>query len=302
MGKRTALLVGVLLLALPGSAGAVDGFQKLKFGMHPHEVRAAYPDDVVFDPEPRGAPDGSVGGALLFDAKLFDANVGVACFFTGSGLSVIRMTYASPKGEHVAQLLEFYTPYWKEPLRSIERQGSRKTTIWVWPWEGVQLRQVTDDGKIKYQRIDFSETVLKAWTKADALICKILPETSSCPFPDGMCAQQDSAIGNDDRTQTIQVADRPAEIVCDYHDYVLRDITLTVRDPDEPAADWLETILVRRLGEGEEHRRSDSNKVIIDTEWSGHGVQLRVVRRARVKTDKGWTGPVEFVRIKRVPQ
>lgn len=302
MRMRTPFLLvaWALALALPGTASAVDGFQNLKFGMSPEEVRIAYPNDVVHDPEPRGAPDGTIGGALEFDGKLFDANVEVSCFFTTSGLSVIRMVYAAPQEKHVEQLLEFYKPYWNDPLRSIERDGSRKTTLWAWPWEGVQLRQVSDGGKVKYQRIDFSEQVLGRWTKADALVCKILPGTSSCPFPDGLCAQQDSSIGDDDRTQTIEVADRPAEIVCDYQDYALRDITLTLKGPDDRSTDWLQTILARRLGEGVETRNSDATKAVIDTEWADQGVELRVVRRATVKTDKGWTGPVEFVRIKRL--
>ncbi|MCP4869445.1 MAG: hypothetical protein GY898_12090 [Proteobacteria bacterium] len=302
MGLRAFFLLVALAVVLPSTAFAVDGFQNLKFGMSPEDVRTAYPNDVVHDPEPKGAPEGSIGGALVFDGKLFDANVEVSCFFTASGLSVIRMVYAGPKQDHVDQLLEFYKPYWNEPLRSIERVGSRKTTLWAWPWEGVQLRQVSDDGKVKYQRIDFSEVVLGRWTKTDALVCKILPGTSSCPFPDGLCAQQDSSIGDDNRTQVIEIADRPAEIVCDYQDYTLRDITLTLKGPDDRSTDWVQTILQRRLGAGVEERKGDANKAVIDTRWAAQGVELRVVRRATVKTDKGWTGPVEFVRIKRVPR
>ena len=301
---RTFGLLAVLVatLAVPLRAHAVDGFQNLKFGMTPDEVRAAYPGEIAHDPEPKGAPDHSVGGALVFKGALFESTVDVLCFFTVSGLSVIRMTYARPQASNIDQLLSFYEPYWGEPLRSIERDGSRKKTTWAWPWEGVQLRQVEDDGRLKYQRIDFSEQVLARWTKADALVCKILPGTSSCPFPDGLCAQQDSAIGNDDRTQKIEIADKPAEIVCDYEDFRLEDIELTIRSPDDRALDWIQQILRRRLGEGAETRKEDASRVRIDTDWDSQGVALRVVRKARVKTDKGWTGPVEFIRVRRIPK
>ncbi len=290
-----------LLLAAP--AWAVDGFDKLKFGMSPDEVYAAYPDQVVHDPHPSGAPDGTVGGRLLLtgETKIFDSAVEVSCFFTASGLSTIRLLYQSPDPANVDRLLDWYRPHWGEALRSVRRDGSRKKVTWVWPWEGVEFRSVEDQGETVYQRVDFSEEVKTDWTRADAVVCKLLPGTSSCPFPDAYCAQQDSTMPTGQRTQRVEIADRSAEATCTYDGYVLKYVRLKMPEPSDKAVDWLEAILQRRLGDGVEKRDGDSSRVKIDTVWAEHGVELRVVRKARVKTERGWTGPVEYLRLKRKP-
>ena len=290
-----------LLVAVP--AWAVDGFDKLTFGMSRDEVYAAYPDQIIDEPHPSGTPDGTVGGRLVLtgDPKLFDSAVEVSCFFTGSGLSTIRLLYRQPDPANVDRLLEWYRPHWGEPLRSVRRDGSRKKVTWVWPWEGVEFRSVEDQGAAVYQRVDFSEEVKTAWTRADAVVCKLLPRTSSCPFPDGYCAQQDSTMPTGQRTQRVEIADRSAEASCTYDGYSLKHVRLKMPEPSDKAVDWLETILLRRLGEGVETREGDPARVKIDTVWADHGVELRVVRKSRVKTDKGWTGPAEYLLLKRKP-
>jgi hypothetical protein len=299
----SALVAVALIFLLATPALAVDGFDQLKFGMSPDEVRAAYPDQIVHDPKPSGAPDGSVGGRLVLtgEPKIFDSVVEVSCFFTASGLSTIRLLYRAPDPANVDKLLEWYRPHWGEPLRSVRRDRSRKKVTWVWPWEGVEFRSVEDEGKTVYQRVDFSEEVKTSWTRADAVICKLLPGSSSCPFPDNYCAQQDSTMPTGQRTQRVEIADRSGEASCTYDAYTLKYVRLQMPEPSDKAVDWLEAILARRLGPGVEKREGDSARVKIDTVWEDHGVELRVVRKARVKTDKGWTGPAEYLRLKRKP-
>lgn len=304
---RRTFLVSVLLalatLGFAAQAGAVDGFQQLglMFGMTPEQVRELYPDQLVHDPAPAGAPEGTIGGRLIVqgDRRLFDDPVEVSCFFTASGLSIIRMQFDKPARANLDELLDFYQPHWGEPIRSIKREGARKKITWSWPWEGVQLRAVEEGGAAVYQRVDFSEQLKSRWTRADALLCKLLPGTSSCPFADGFCPQQDGATVQGQRTQRIEIDAAPAEVSCTYQDYVLQVMRLRLKEPDDRVTDWLLEVLTRRLGPGVEKRTGDSSRVVIDTVWADHEVALRVVRLARVKTEHGWTGPVDYVRLER---
>jgi hypothetical protein len=296
-----AMVATTVALLLAGPAAAVDGFDKLVFGMSPDEVYAAYPDQVVHDPKPRSAPDGTVGGRLVFAGALFDSTVEVSAFFTASGLSTVRLLYDKPEAANVDKLLDWYRPHWGEPLRSVKREGARKKITWVWPWEGVEFRSVEEDGTPAYQRVDFAEPVKTEWTRADAVVCKLLPGSSGCPFPDHFCPQQDSMMPEGKRTQRLELVGRPVNVTCTYVDYAMKDARLRMEEPSDQALDWLEAILQRRLGPGVETRGGDSSVVKIDTTWAEHGIQLRVVRKAKVKTDKGWTGPVEYVRLKRTP-
>ncbi len=294
-------LIAAVTLGFAVPAAAVDGFNKLVFGMTPDQVRTVYPEQVVHDPNPDSAPDGTVGGRLTLtgDWKLFDDPVQVSCYFTASGLSIIRLQFDKPAKDNLEELLDWYRPHWGDPIRSIRREGSRKKITWSWPWEGVQLRAVEEDGRPVYQRVDFSERLKTRWTRADALICKLLPGSSSCPFPDGFCPQQDNATVEGQRTQRVEIDDAPAEVSCTYDDYVLQVMRLRLKEPDDRVTDWLVEVLTRRLGPGTEKRSGDSQRVVVDTTWSEHGVALRVVRKARVKTEAGWTGPVEYVRLER---
>lgn len=305
VGSRAGigLLASGLLLLCPGAASAVDGFDRLKFGMGPDEVRATYPDQVVHDAHPENAPEGAIGGRLVLtgDPRIFDSPVEVSCFFSASGLSTVRLQYKAPAEGNAERLVDWYRPHWGEPLKSVERQGSRRKVTWVWPWEGVEFRDVSDDGKPAYQRVDFSWDLKTGWTRTEAIVCKLLPASSGCPFADSFCAQQDSAMPAGQRTQAVEIADRRAEVSCTYEGFALRELRLQLGEPSDEALDWLEAILHRRLGPGQEERHEDSARIRIDTAWPDHKVELRVVRLARVKAAQGWTGPVEFLRMKRTP-
>jgi len=296
---RLLLLIALLL---PTTALAVDGFDKLKYGMTPDEVRTAYPNQIKHDKDPKGPPEGTVGGRLVLagQSRLFDEAVEVSAFFTGNGLSVVRLNFKSPKKENLQKVIDFYTPHWGDPVKTMTKlDATRKKREWSWPWEGVELRAVTDEGKTMYQRIDFSETVRSQWTTADAAICSVLPASSSCPFPDRFCPQQDGSTANGRRERDFKIGSTTAEIRCDYEDYALHDLKLEVTKPNPIAADWIDRVLVRRLGEGAVTVREGASEVLTDTRWDNHGVTLRVIRKAKIKTKTGWTGPVQYLRVKR---
>jgi hypothetical protein len=297
-----ARLLLALLLLLPTTALAVDGFDKLQYGMTPDQVREAYPGQIKHDKEPKGAPKDTIGGRLVLagSSRLFDEPVEVSAFFNGNGLSVIRLQFKKPQKANLDKVIEFYTPHWGPPIKTTSKlSATKKKRMWTWPWEGVELRAVTDNGDTKYQRIDFSETVRSQWTTADAAICSVLPGSSSCPFPDRFCPQQDGGTASGRRTRDFTIGETTAEIRCDYNDFALQDFKLVVEKPDPTAADWLERVLMRRLGEGAVSVREGGNDVLTDTRWDQHGVSLRVVRKAKVKTKTGWTGPVQYLRVKR---
>jgi hypothetical protein len=99
---------------------------------------------------------------------------------------------------------------------------------------------------------------------------------------------------------TFPIGDTEGTIRCTYESGALTDVRLTVEKPDPLAADWVERILARRLGgEGRPERREGSSEILEDSHWDSKGVQLRVVRKAKVRTKEGWTGPVQYIRIKR---
>jgi hypothetical protein len=295
-------LLSAASLIVPRPARAVDGFDQLRWGMSPEQVQAAYPGLVKHDPKPKGAPEGSVGGRLVIGGgpQLFDEKVELSCFFTASGLSVVRILYGSPKEENVTKLLDWYRPHWGEPIATSERDPTHRKRTWAWPWEGVEFRSVEEDGAIQYQRVDFSEAVRQQWTTADAMVCAVLPSTSSCPFPDRLCAQQDASMGEGRREQPFDVAGSRAEATCTYADHTLKDVRLNMDKPSDLAVQWLEQILMRRLGTGAAERFESAETIREDTAWPAQGVELRVLRQAAVKTATGWSGPPENLRVKRV--
>jgi len=304
---RRGLLPGAILLLVllacgfPRGAEAVEGFDKLLFGMSPEDVRAVYPGQTHFDPEPRGQPAGTISGSLILTGRpmLFDSPVEVSCFFTGSGLAIIRLGYLKPEDSKLDELLDFYRPHWGDPLRSIARDGARKKVTWAWPWEGVELRAVEEDRRLRYARVDFSQELMDSWRTADAFVCTMLPDSSSCAFSDTLCHQQDSLTPRGERVAEALVSGSMWQIACVYQGYRLDELVLTVDRPDDAAADWLDQLLERRLGEGKKARKDEGGRVLISTRWASHQTRLRVVRRAVVRTESGWTGPVESIRLRR---
>lgn len=296
------LLVFLVTCLLPGAAWAVDGFDKLTWGMTPDQVRAAYPQQLIqHDPNPKSPPEGTVPGRLLFDGAIFDAKVEVSTFFTASGLAVVRLQYRAPSARDVTALTDFYKQYWGEPLETPEREGGRLKKSYSWPWEGVELRQVEEDGKVVYGRLDYSSLLRDEWRKTDAVICSILPAASGCPFADRQCPAQDATVATGKRVNPFELAGSQGEVTCTYTNTALTELRLVFEQPGEKAADWVGALLARRLGAPTELRNDSAETVRIDWSWPTFGAELAVHRKARVKTAKGWTGPVERIRFKRSP-
>ena len=296
-----ASLLLVLALAVPAPAHAVPGFAGMKWGMKRQDVSTLFGARSTVDPKPTGAPSESSGSAILIrGATFFDSEVDVTAYFGNSGLSTIRLKYHREIPKNLSDLLEFYSPKWGDPLKTVDREGSHKSRTYSWPWEGVEFRAVENDGKLEYQRLDYSETVIHQWRQADAIVCAMLPQGSGCSFPDTYCPQQDSTMPKGRKTQEVKVLKSVGEAACVYKDYWVQDARIVFTRPTEEAGKWLKAVLVRRLGAGSVDRKEGTSEVHEITSWADLGVRLILVRRAIARTKTGWTGPIEEVRLKRV--
>jgi hypothetical protein len=292
-----------LLLLLPAPAFAVDGLESLglTWGMSFDEVRTTFPS-LALDPKAEGGPrDATMPRAILpTDVEMFGARLEVSLYFDVSGLSVIRLQYRNPEPGNEQKIVEWYQPHWGDPLQTTERDRGRTKRSWAWPWEGVEIRSVTEDGKIAYQRVDFSSDLEEEWRKGDVVLCSILPGTSGCPFPDGTCPQQDSGRASGMREQAFEILSAKGKLECEYQDYRRQDLKLTFTEPAERTGKWIEALILRRLGGGIADRGEDARNVRIDRSWPNHGVELRVVRKAEGKGADGlMTGPIEYIRFRR---
>jgi hypothetical protein len=298
--RRLAVLPSLALLLAATPALAVDGFDRLTWGMQPDQVRAAYPEQpIAHDPKPKNPPDGVVPGRLVFQGAIFDSKVEVGCFFSGGGLAVVRLSYAAPKPQDVQTFLDFYRPHWGEPIETSERESGRAKRSWSWPWEGVEFRQVEEDGKIAYARLDYSSVLTEEWRKTDGVLCSLLPASSGCPFPDRQCPVQDVTKGDSRAQAPFELAGSGGEVTCTYKGGGLQEMKLVFDRPSEKTVDWVTGLVKKRLGAGVENRTESSETVKVETTWSSHGVDLLVGREARVKSSKGWSGPVERLRLRR---
>ncbi len=292
----------LLLLAVPTQAQTNDGFGKFKWGMTPDEARSAYPNQVRHDPEAKN-PEGTAGGAfnLVGGPKLFEQAIDVSCYFGKSGLSIIRVTFREPKDGNIQRVIDWNEPKWGKPIVNTKRiDATRSRREWSWPWEGVALREAKDDGRIKYQRLDFSSDLHREWRNADTAVCSILPRSSNCSFSDRFCAQQDSSMARGRREQSFPIGRTEGQLACKYKDYEREDVRLTIERPTQAAAEWLLRILTRRLGDAEEARTEDADTVMIQSTWERHGISLRVVRKIKGKKKSGkLSGPVTYMRVKR---
>lgn len=293
------LLTLLLALAVPGTAAAVDGFDNLKFGMTPQQAQDAYGGRLKTDRDKDGAPEGSVGDALVLeDATLFEERVEVKAYFDAGGLSVIRLSFNRPKDGNLDQVRASLEQGWGQGIVTRGRlAATRHKKEWTWPWEGAQLREVKDDGAVVYQRLDFSAEMRRRWIAADAEVCSVLPTSSKCPFADRYCPVSSSEVR---REHEFVVADSAGTVRCGWTDGRLTEVRIEVGKPDDSAADWLLAILSRRLGNPNKVDKSDGGDEVLETVvWGNHGIELRLVRKAEVQTKSGWTGPVKYLRIER---
>lgn len=294
---------GCLLVASPALAGSTAGFDKLLWGMSPEEVRAAYPDQVVHDPKPKSQPEGTVGGRLTLTGKptLFDQQIEVSAYFGKDGLAIARLSFPAPADGNIQKVLDWHERHWGPPIISTSKLDSSRTKReWSWPWEGVELREVKEDGRIRYQRIDYTASLQRSYGRAEASVCSILPTSSACPFADRFCPQQDSSLASGRREQAFPVSRSEGKLSCKYRDYTRADVRLVLDRPDQAAAEWIQRILNKKLGEGVQSQSEDADNVLIDTAWAEHGVTLRLVKKILGKSRDGVIrGRVEYVRVKR---
>jgi len=298
-----AVALALIASSICSESWATDGFDLLTWGMTRDQVSAAYEGRVKNDTEPRGAPPGTDGSRLIIESgsRLFGEPVELSCFFDSSGLVTIRLQYVEPKAENVEKLVNWYEPHWGEPIKSTDRESQRnlRKRVWAWPWEGVSLRGVEEDGSLKYQRVDFSSLLAGQWAELDSALCSMLPTSSNCPRPDTICPQQDNSMPEGKRSQMVRVADTPSEITCSYRDYALTRINLSVDGPSEQISEWFHRLLQTHLGEFENGRSDTSAQARIDTKWPQHKVEFREIRKATVRTSSGWTGPLIQLRVRR---
>jgi len=301
VARLLCLLVLALATFLPATASAVSGLESLGlvWGMGPDEVKAAHA--TKYEKAPKSQPDGTVPGRLLLtkDVEMFGERLEVALYFDKSGLSIIRLQYRKPAEGNVEKLVGWYEPHWGEPLTTTERKQGRKKKTWAWPWEGVEIRSVQEDGRLRYQRVDFSQEVREEWTRADALLCSLLPMTTGCPFAGTICPQQDSAFPGGKKEQEWELLGSRGELVCTYRGYRLEEMRLVFDRPREKTSKWMKALLLRRIGTGIQDREENSTRIKVIHDWPDHQLNLRIDRKSMAKKDDGtWTGPVDRIRLK----
>jgi len=301
-GLAAVLLVSIAVLLPSRSAAAADGFDQLSWGMSRKEVRAAYPGKIIETDRPEYPPEGTEGAAFKIDgqSELLGQSVQMECHFKNDRLVVVRLRFLRQRSRNIEKVLGWYEEHSGDPLRSVKKKGGRKTTTWAWPWEGIELKSVQDDGEIRYQRLDFSDQLRRKWRSAEAAVCSILPKSSSCAFPDRFCAAKAKDIGDGQRDQVLEVAEQSGEVACKYEDGKLHKIVLKIPGANDNTAAWVGRILDRSLGSSLTSRDDRSSRAVrLKTTWEQHPVKLIVTRKAKLRTKKGWTGPVEFLSIHR---
>ncbi len=300
---RWLLVFCGLLMTTPALGASTKGFDKLLWGMSPDDVRAAYPGQVVHDPDSKSQPDGTTGGRLTLSGKpqLFDQEIEVAAYFGKSGLAIVRLSFPSPADGNIQRVLDWHEKHWGAPIVTTTRLDSSHTMReWSWPWEGVELREVKEDGRIAYQRIDYTASLQRSYSSAEASVCSILPKTSSCAFADRFCPQQDATMAAGRREQAFPVASSTGELSCKYRDYERVDVRLVLDKPDQAAAGWIQRILRKKLGEGVASQTEDGGNILRDVVWAEQGVTVRSVEKILKKSKDGTIrGKVEYVRVKR---
>jgi len=299
--KNLTLFALVLVLSSAPSLVAASGFEKLKWGMDRNAVLSAYPGETLEFDTTRSRPQGtnSSGIRIVQDVFLFGLPVQVEAHFHHEHLAVVRLTLAEEDESNIEKIVSIYSSSAGPPLRNIRSSEGRKTTTWSWPWEGLEFRSVAENGDIRYQRVDISQTLQRRWLSADAAACSILPGSSSCNLDHHFCLSE----GNEKsapQANMLDVAGKPGEVTCSYEREQLARISLAIPEANDVTADWLQLILESRLGKGLETREErGSRSVQLRTSWDEHGVDMLVVRKAYVETKKGWTGPVDFLKIRR---
>lgn len=296
-----ALTVTLGLSAAPSPAWA-DGFDQLQWGVSRGEVSAAYSGELLSSNSAKARPRGTEGEVvrLLEEKEVFGAAVNVEGHFHHDKLAVVRLIFPKLREGNTEKVIEIYSPEKGTPLRSIRGSGGRKITTWSWPWDGLELRSISEGGELKYQRLDISAPLKGSWLSADAAICSILPGSSTCNLEHRFCPSAPSDPKKGTQEHSLDVAGKEGRVTCAYVERELAAISLAIPEASDVTADWLELIFESRLGEGAELRNErGSSSVQLRTAWEQHGVDMLVVRKAFVETTKGWTGPVEFLRIRR---
>ncbi len=302
MTRWSLLLPLVLTLLFPTYAHSVDGLSSLglKWGMTVEQVKAAHA--TRYEEEPMSQPDGTVPGRLLLtqDVEMFDERLEVALYFSTAGLSIIRLQYRTPDSGDAKKLVDWYLPHWGEALYTSERTRGRKKKTWEWPWEGVEIREVIEDGAVRYARADFSAEVAEEWNRADAMLCSLLPSTTGCPFPETTCPQQDSSFADGKKSQPWSLLGSEGEVTCAYEGYRLQEMRLVLEKPNEKTAKWLRNLLLKRIGSGINVRDENSSRIKVEHDWPAHELNLLIYRKSVAqKKDGTWTGPADRIRLKR---
>lgn len=299
--KHLALVALVLVLTSAPNLVAASGFEKLKWGMDRDAVLSAYPGETLEFDATRSRPQDTNGSGIriIQDVFLFGLPVQVEAHFHHEQLAVVRLTLAEENESNIEKIINIYRSSAGPPLRNIRSGEGRKTTTWSWPWEGLEFRSVSENGEVRYQRVDISQTLQRSWLSADAAACSILPGSSSCNLDHHFCPSEGSQK-RPPQTNMLDVAGKPGEVTCSYEGEQLARISLAIPEANDVTADWLQLILESRLGKGQEVRDDrGSRSVQLRTSWNEHGVDMLVVRKAYVETKKGWTGPVDFLKIRR---
>jgi len=303
VGAAAFLLSVVTTSTLGAGPAHAGGFDKLQWGASRTEVDASYSGRILSSGTSRSHPLGTEGDAirLLEEMEIFGEQVTVEGHFHHDNLAVARLIFQRPRPDITHKVIEIYSADKGVPLRSIQASGGRKTTTWSWPWEGLELRSISEGGELKYQRLDISAPLKGRWLSADAAVCSILPGSSTCNLEHRFCPSRPSAPKKGDQEHSLDVAGKEARVTCAYVEQELSSISLAIPDASDVTADWLELIFESRLGEGAKARHDrGSSSVQLRTAWEQHGVDMLIVRKAFVETPKGWTGPVEFLQVRRV--
>ena len=296
-------LIGTMSMLVLSSPAAAANFERLSWGQSRAEVAQIYLGEVVEAPVTRSRPRGTDGGQILLPRghRLFGVSVDAQLHFKGDSLEVIRLISEEKSHTAIERIITVYSSSEGKPLKAIGSAAGEKTTTWSWPWSGIELRSVEQDGDILYLRLDISRTLQLLWLSADAAVCSLLPGTSSCNLEHRFCASSSQARRKqEERALGLDVGGRMGEVTCAYKDGELRQIGLAIPSATDTTADWLTLIFQQRLGEGQTSREErGSANIQLRTRWPEHGVDLLIVRAALVERAQGWTGPVEFVRIRR---